>query len=191
MDSADFVLDAGEHVALVGPNGAGKSTLVRALLGLHPISSGTLELDGRVANSKSSWRHIRSRTAWIPQRQGRSEFPLPGRELLMSSRDYGAAEAAAERLGVVDFLDRPLHTLSGGQLQRMFLARALGQVGAGAGLIVADEPSASLDFDGQETIADLLFEQRATILVVSHSRTLLSRCDRIIEIAAGRVRTEA
>jgi ABC-type lipoprotein export system ATPase subunit len=83
---------------------------------------------------------------------------------------------------------RPLHALSGGQLQRVFLARALGSLAAGAGLLLADEPTAALDFDGQVKVAEVLRTLPATMLVVTHDRTMAARCDRVMEMAGGRLR---
>lgn len=112
-------------------------------------------------------------------------FPLLGAELLASSTAPGAAAEAADRLGVAELTQRPLHTLSGGQLQRMYLARAIGCVAAGAQVLLADEPTAALDFDGQEEAADVLTSLPVTLVVVTHDRTLAERCDRVLEMAAG------
>ena len=98
-----------------------------------------------------------------------------------------AAEAAA-RLGVGQLTGRPLHTLSGGQLQRMYLARAMGCVAAGAQVLLADEPTAALDFAGQDEAADVLASLPVTLIVVTHDRALADRCDRVLEMAAGRLR---
>ena len=84
--------------------------------------------------------------------------------------------------------DRPLHALSGGQLQRVFLARALGSIAGGAGLLLADEPTAALDFGGQAAVATVIAAQQVTVLVVTHDRTMASHCGRVIEMANGRAR---
>jgi ABC-type lipoprotein export system ATPase subunit len=94
----------------------------------------------------------------------------------------------ATRLGVGEFVGRPLDTLSGGQLQRMHLARAAGCVAAGASVVLADEPTAALDFAGQEEAADVLTELPVTLIVVTHDRAMARRCDRVLEMAAGRLR---
>ncbi|MFE3053350.1 metal ABC transporter ATP-binding protein [Nocardia sp. NPDC059239] len=184
----DLVVEPGERVALTGTNGSGKTTLLRALLGLHPVSSGAIAVDGDRARSARDWDRRRTVAAWIPQRQTSGRFPLLARELLVSSGDLGAALEAGERLGVADFADRPLDTLSGGQLQRMYLARAVGCVAAGARLLLADEPTAALDFAGQAEAAELLVALPVTVLVVTHDRTLADRCDRVLEMADGRLR---
>jgi zinc transport system ATP-binding protein len=112
---------------------------------------------------------------------------------LLASAGTGAdaARAAADRLGVRGLGIRPLHTLSGGQLQRAFLARALGCVAAGARVLFADEPSAALDFDGQDQVASLLAGLPVTVVVISHDRSVTRACDRVTEMAAGRLRVVA
>jgi zinc transport system ATP-binding protein len=88
-------------------------------------------------------------------------------------------------------IERPLHALSGGQLQRVFLARALGSLAGGAGLLLADEPTAALDFDGQAAVAEALRELPATVLVVTHDRAMADRCQRVVEMAGGQLREVA
>ncbi|MEU6483572.1 ATP-binding cassette domain-containing protein [Streptomyces sp. NPDC046887] len=197
VDGVDLEIAAGERVALTGTNGSGKSTLLRAVLGLHRHSGGTIRVGGREAGSSAEWAWRRRACAWIPQKPATGRFPLLGRELLESGdrldgSERGAAvrEAveAAGRLGVAEVLDRPLDTLSGGQLQRMYLARALGCVAAGAQVLLADEPTAALDFAGQEDAAQVLVELPVTLLIVTHDRALAERCDRVLEMAAGRLR---
>jgi ABC-type Mn2+/Zn2+ transport system ATPase subunit len=184
----DLTVRPGERVALTGTNGSGKTTLLRAVLGLHPLRGGSIEVDGRRARSAKDWEHRRRVVAWIPQRHAAGRFPLLANELLASSGAADEAGAAAERLGVAALTDRPLHTLSGGQLQRMYLARALGCVAGQAGLLLADEPTAALDFAGQVDAADLLCSLPVTLLVVTHDRALVDRCDRVLEMADGRSR---
>lgn len=179
---------AGERVALTGTNGSGKTTLLRAVLGLHRVRAGSIAVDGHVVRTAQDLDRRRRAVAWIPQRQNPGRFPLLARELLHSSGAYADASAAARRLGVGTCVDRPLHTLSGGQLQRMYLARALGCVRAGAGVLLADEPTAALDFAGQAEAAELLTELPVTLLVVTHDRALATRCDRVLEMADGRLR---
>jgi zinc transport system ATP-binding protein len=191
VDGVDLHVDAGEHVALTGSNGSGKTTLLRAILGLHPLASGTIELGGRHATNSAGWAERRRRIAWVPQRLAPGRFPLLVHELLASSGQFACALDAAELLNVVELADRPLHTLSGGQLQRVFLARALGCLKAGATVLLADEPTAALDFDAQEAVARLLAGIQATIVVVSHDRAMTAVCDRQVEMAAGRIRTAA
>jgi len=188
VDEVSFDIQPHEHVALIGSNGSGKTTLLRAILGLHPLSSGHIRLDGISAHSSADWEKCRSRIAWMPQRQATGRFPLLVHELLESSSDPASALLHARNLAVGELLYRPLHALSGGQLQRVFLARALGSISGGAGLLLADEPTAALDFDGQARVAEILRSLPVTVLVVTHDRAMADRCDRVAEMAGGRLR---
>ncbi|MFE3474431.1 metal ABC transporter ATP-binding protein [Streptomyces bacillaris] len=188
VSDVDLVIAAGERVALTGTNGSGKTTLLRAVLGLHRQVSGSIAVGGRETGSPAAWAWRRRACAWIPQKPATGRFPLLGSELLASSTAPVEAGEAASRLGVGDLIGRPLHTLSGGQLQRMYLARAIGCVAAGAQVLLADEPTAALDFDGQEEAADVLTSLPVTLVVVTHDRALADRCDRVLEMAAGRLR---
>lgn len=188
VDGVRLCLQPGEHVALIGSNGSGKTTLLRAILGLHPVSAGRMTLDGKEVVSPADWRAHRQRITWMPQRQATGQFPLLVRELLASSASATTAIASAHELGVSQLLPRPLHALSGGQLQRVFLARALGSLAGGAGLLLADEPTAALDFDGQAQVAEVLRGLPATMLVVTHDRAMAARCHRVAEMAGGRLR---
>ncbi|MGQ0776227.1 MAG: metal ABC transporter ATP-binding protein [Pseudonocardiales bacterium] len=189
VDGVDLQVAAGEHVALTGTNGSGKTTLLRAALGLHPLAGGTVSMEGPPPRSRADWTRRRREVAWVPQRLAPGRFPLLVDELLDSAgAGADAARSAADRLGVGGLSARPLHTLSGGQLQRAFLARALGCVEAGARVLFADEPSAALDFEGQEQVASLLAGLPVTVVVVSHDRAVAAACDRVAEMAAGRLR---
>ncbi|MEU6985215.1 ABC transporter ATP-binding protein [Streptomyces sp. NPDC046324] len=184
----DLEIAAGERVALTGTNGSGKSTLLRAVLGLHRQVSGSIRVGGRGAAAPAEWAWRRRACAWIPQKPAAGRFPLLSEELLTSGGAAAEAVEAAGRLGVAQLRQRPLHTLSGGQLQRMYLARAMGCVAAGAQVLLADEPTAALDFEGQDEAADALTSLPVTLIVVTHDRALAERCDRVLEMAAGRLR---
>jgi zinc transport system ATP-binding protein len=187
VDRAALRIAPGERVALIGGNGSGKTTLLRALLGLHRDAEGQLRLDGA---QPGDWRWWRRRIAFIPQRQGGGRLPLLVDELIASGGvpDPEAAVEAAARAGVRDILRRPLASLSGGQLQRAWLARAFACVAGGAGLLLADEPTAALDFAGREQISALLAGMPVSALIVTHDLALARLCDRIVEIAGGRLR---
>ena len=191
VNEVDLCLEPGEHVALVGSNGSGKTTLMRAILGLHPLAGGQILLDNTDANTPRTWQERRNRIAWMPQRQSTGQFPLLVRELLDSSQAPNQAFSAARDLGLNELLERPLHALSGGQLQRVYLARALGSLAGGAGLLMADEPTAALDFDGQIKVSEVLRNVASTVIVVTHDRAMADRCQRVVEMAGGRVREVA
>lgn len=188
VHEVDLDIPPGERTALTGTNGSGKTTLMRAVLGLHRRVEGQILVGGSSAGSAAEWALRRKVCAWIPQKPASGRFPLLAGELLASSGARTEAEEAAAKLGVGPLADRPLGTLSGGQLQRMYLARAVGCVAAGAGVLLADEPTAALDFAGQEEAADVLLSLPVTVVVVTHDRALADRCDRVLEMAAGRLR---
>ncbi|MEU9996240.1 metal ABC transporter ATP-binding protein [Streptomyces sp. NPDC048370] len=188
VSGVDLEIAAGERVALTGTNGSGKTTLLRAVLGLHRPVSGSILVGGRGTGSPAGLAWRRRACAWIPQKPAAGRFPLLAAELLASGGAAPEAVEAAARLGVAQLGERPVHTLSGGQLQRMYLARAMGCVAAGAQVLLADEPTAALDFEGQEEAADALTSLPVTLIVVTHDRALAERCDRVLEMAAGRLR---
>ncbi|QTZ95819.1 ABC transporter ATP-binding protein [Streptomyces auratus AGR0001] len=188
VQGVDLDVAAGERIALTGTNGSGKTTLLRAVLGLHRRVDGEILVGGRGTRTAAEWAWRRRACAWIPQRPAAGRFPLLAGELLASSGSAAEAAEAAGRLGVGMMADRPLSSLSGGQLQRMHLARAVGCVAAGAGVLLADEPTAALDFAGQEEAAELLTGLPVTLLMVTHDRAMAARCDRTWEMAAGRLR---
>ena len=185
---ATLVVRAGEHIALIGGNGSGKTTFLRAVMGFHREYSGHIAIGGRTVASRGNHPWVYRAIAWMPQRQATGAFPLLVHELLDSSLDPVAARQAAIDLAMEPFLTRNLSTLSGGQLQRVFLSRALGSLTGGAQLLVADEPTAALDFAGQQAMARLLTESAQTMLVVTHDRALIERCDRVYEMAGGQMR---
>jgi zinc transport system ATP-binding protein len=186
--AVDLDVAAGEHIALTGANGSGKTTLLRAALGLHPLASGVISVGGSAPRNAADWAIRRRQVAWVPQRLAPGRFPLLVDELLESGGHLDAARDAAARLGVAGLGSRTLQTLSGGQLQKVFLARALGAVAAGARALFADEPTAALDFDGQDQVATILARLPVTVIVVSHDRAMSRACDRVAEMAAGRLR---
>ncbi|ARX87085.1 MULTISPECIES: ABC transporter ATP-binding protein [Streptomyces] len=188
VDDVHLEVAAGERVALTGTNGSGKSTLLRAVLGLHRPASGSILVGGRGTASAADRGWRRRACAWVPQKPAAGRFPLLAGELLDSGGAPDEAAEAARGLGVDALRRQPLDTLSGGQLQRMYLARAIGCVAAGAGVLLADEPTAALDFAGQEEAAAALTALPVTLVVVTHDRALASRCDRVLDMAAGRLR---
>jgi zinc transport system ATP-binding protein len=188
VHDVDLTVEPGQRVALTGTNGSGKTTLLRAVLGLHQAATGVVEVGDHQAGNAAGWARRRLDAAWIPQRQTAGRFPLLAGELLESSGAPAEANDAAMELGAGELRGRPLDTLSGGQLQRMYLARAMGCIAAGAGLLLADEPTAALDFAGQADAARLLTSLPVTVLVVTHDRAVVERCERVLEMAAGRLR---
>jgi len=173
LQHVDFAIRPGEIVTVVGPNGSGKSTLIRALLGM-------------IAPSKGQVRRVPGlRVGYVPQRLHLDpSLPLTVARFLRLKRQLSAAQIAAllERVGVPNLSERSMATLSGGQFQRVLLARAL----AGSPqLLVLDEPTQGLDQPGTAAFYRLIEEVRATlgcaVLSVSHDlHVVMSASDRVV-----------
>jgi manganese/zinc/iron transport system ATP- binding protein len=172
----DAVFPAGRLCAIVGPNGAGKSTLLRAALGLVPVDSGTVLVDG------ASGAAALDRVAYVPQRESVDwDFPITVAEVVAMGRyrsvgwfrrvgraDRALAQECLDRVGMGAYGRRQIGQLSGGQRQRVFLARALAQR---APVLLMDEPFAGIDARTQADLLDLLGELRAagtSVVVVHH-----------------------
>src|SRR5205823_5048156 len=153
VDGVSFTAPAGRVTAIAGPNGSGKSTLVRALLGRVPLAGGHILFDGRDSREYPA-RELAARVAVVTQRE-EPAFPLAAREYVALGRyphaprwgggraaDDEVVDAAMERAQVAVLADRRTDELSGGEWQRLRLARALAQQGAA---IVLDEPTTFLD----------------------------------------------
>lgn len=165
LDQVSLIVRPGEIVCLIGPNGAGKTTLLRLLLGLMSPSS------GRVA------RRPRLRVGYMPQRIVVDEIlPLTVRRFVGLSGPVGEARirAALAEAGVPQLIDRPVQAVSGGEMQRVLLARALVR---DPELLVLDEPAQGVDVSGQgeiyELIARLRRERGCGVLLVSHDLHLV------------------
>jgi iron complex transport system ATP-binding protein len=198
LRGADLSLDRGELVAIVGPNGAGKSTLVRAVSGLQPFSAGEVRWSGRVLPGLRG-RELARLRAFVPQRMpvppgvgvreavtiGRSSHLRPLRRL--QGEDREAIEAALERAGALAFAERPLTTLSGGELQRVQIAIGLAQQ---APVLIADEPTSQLDLGAAVGIATLLrglADEGLAVLLVVHDLALAAAvADRVVVVSEGR-----
>lgn len=170
LDRVSFEVTRGDYVGVVGPNGAGKTTLLRAMLGLAPIESGSVEFGTDVAPGR------RLRIGYLPQSFSLplARFPASVREIVETARpdaDAGSAavQAAIEAVGLAALQHRPVGMLSGGERQRLLLARALA---AEPELLVMDEPTTALDPAFREQFYHLLDEwntrRGTTILLVTH-----------------------
>lgn len=193
-------LDAprGTFTAVVGPNGSGKSTLVRALLGRVAMSAGTIRVDG-VDVTRMPPRDLARRVAVVVQRE-EPAFPMRAAEYVALGRAPHAGAwgtdphempsiiEAATTAGVRDLLDRRTDALSGGEWQRLRLARALAQQADG---LVLDEPTTFLDIAHEMAVFELLAtmaHRGRAVLAVSHQLNLVSRfADRVVLLSHGRV----
>jgi ABC-type multidrug transport system fused ATPase/permease subunit len=196
LDGFDLTIPAGSSLAIVGQNGAGKTTLAKLLCRLYDPQSGAIEVDGLDLRDLDldAWRR---RVAAVFQDFIRFELPLRDNVAPAGAPD-DAIRAALEAAGAADLagLDTPLARgypggtdLSGGQWQRIALARALCAVHVGAGLVLLDEPTAQLDVRGEAEIFDrILTATRATTtILISHRFSTVRHADRICVLEHGRV----
>jgi iron complex transport system ATP-binding protein len=199
LDRVDLTVAAGEWVTIIGPNGAGKSTLLRAVGGLLP-HTGEVSLFG-TPNARLR-RRDRARlvatvvqSPTVPSGMAVLEYVLLGRTPYIpplgreSAADVAAAHAVLRLLDLAGFADRRLVTLSGGERQRVYLARALAQ---GAGLLLLDEPTSSLDIGHQQDVLELVDrlrnERGLTVVATMHDLSVAGEyADRLVLLAGGRV----
>ncbi len=199
VNGVSFHALRGRVTAVVGPNGSGKSTLVRALLGRIATTGGRITLDGAPLDALQR-RRIAQQMAVVPQRE-EPVFPLDVREYValgrhphggpFSGRDAADREAiarAVERAAVAEFLDRTTDALSGGEWQRVRIARALAQGGTA---LVLDEPTTFLDIAHEMAVFELLdslAREGLAVLLVSHQLNLVARfADHIVLMHRGAV----
>jgi ATP-binding cassette, subfamily B, bacterial len=201
----DLTITAGSSLAIVGGNGAGKTTLVKLLARLQEPGAGTIRVDGTPLDDfdPAAWRR---RLAVIFQDFVRYELPAAdnvgfgGVDLLGDERALETAAARAGALAIVQRLpagwDTPLNRqytggaeLSGGEWQRIALARALFAVEAGAGILVLDEPTANLDVRAEAALFDdfLDLTRGLTTILISHRFSTVRHADRICVLEGGRV----
>ncbi|HXL06933.1 MAG TPA: ABC transporter ATP-binding protein [Gemmatimonadales bacterium] len=199
LESVSLELPAGELHAVLGPNGSGKTTLVRAALGLVPLVAGEVEILGRPAHTWSR-RALARLVGVLPQRED-NLFPQRVRETVLLGRyphlslfggvgatDRAAVDGALAACDAADLADRWLWTLSGGEYQRVRLARALAQEPR---LLVLDEPTASLDLRHEmelfELVRTLVDAQGLGVLMITHHVNLAARfADRVLLLSEGR-----
>ena len=185
LDGVSFEVERDEFACLVGPNGGGKTTFLKAALGLLPLAAGSLEILG------TSPRAARPRVGYVPQVKGFNRtFParvveviaasLLGRwPLWLAPSQREQAQAVLTRVGGQHLLESPLAGLSGGELQRVFLARALANAPE---LLLLDEPTAGVDARGRgeflELLAGIAKGGRLAVVLVTHNAGAVRRLAR-------------
>jgi len=193
-------VERGELLTIIGPNGAGKTTLLETINGLLP-SEGVVEVLG--LSVREHGRSLRRRIGYVPQ-----DFMVePGTPFLakdvvamgrvgkvgplrpLREEDWEVIWAVMEALGIAELANRPVGKLSGGQQQKVMIARALAKEPE---LLLLDEPFSSLDAKARATVCELLEELRGergvTVLVVTHDLSAIpDGCERLILINGGRI----
>jgi len=199
----DLTITQPQLAAVCGPNGAGKSTLIKAVLGLVPMASGSVQVFGKPVSA------VRKRIGYVPQRESVDwDFPVSVLDVVLMGT-YGQlgwirrpgktqrqwARQCLEKVGLVQYERQQIGQLSGGQQQRVFLARALAQK---ADIYFMDEPMAGVDAATERMIFEVLQELRAegkTIIAVHHDlRTVPEYFDYVVLlnvrlVAAGPLET--
>jgi iron complex transport system ATP-binding protein len=197
---ADLRIGAGERVALVGPNGAGKSSLLRAMTGVLPPRTGTVELLGEPVERVH--RRTLARTVAVVPEVADLPFAMPVDEVVALGRlpheppltglrpaDVAAIDGAIDRVGIGHLRHRDVRELSMGERQLVFIAVAVAQA---APILVLDEPTAHLDIRHQVDVMELLVELNrrdgTTIIAVLHDLALAAHFfPRVVVLAGGRV----
>lgn len=197
LHSVNCEMQAGEAVAIVGPSGSGKSTLLGILAGLDTPSSGEVHMlgqsltdldeDARAQLRAGSVGFVFQSFQLLPGLSALENVMLP----LELRQQPDAQNLATDMLTAVGLMDRADHLplqLSGGEQQRVALARAFVSEPR---LLFADEPTGNLDAETGETVVELMFNMRsqmgAALVLVTHDMTLAERCDRRLQMTAGRL----
>lgn len=196
LDGLDLRVEEGEFVALVGPSGCGKSTLLHLLAALEPPDAGRILVAGHDLASEHDLPHYRARHVGIvfqlhnllPNLTAAENVQMPMFELGISRRER--RERAGRLLALVGMeghgTQRPAE-LSGGERQRVAIARALANE---PGVLLADEPTGSLDSEAGRRVLELLDQIRGskgtTLLLVTHDVSVAARADRIVRMLDGR-----
>jgi len=197
VDHINLTVSRGESVAIVGASGAGKSTLLALLAGLDLPTAGEawldgsnlteLDEDGRAAVRARRVGFVFQSFHLVPSLTALENVMLP-LELAGDRSARDAAMAVLDRVGLSRRIHHYPRQLSGGERQRVAIARAFV---AKPVILFADEPTGNLDASTGKRIADLLFslnaEEGATLVLVTHDRSLAKRCDRIIQLEEGRI----
>lgn len=197
LHGIDLAVPAGTSVALLGASGSGKSSLMAVLSGLERASGGQVHVAGADFGAMGEDDLARARRGRIgivlqafhllPTMTALENVAVP-MELAGVADAFARAEAELASVGLGHRLHHYPTQLSGGEQQRVAIARALAGRPA---LVFADEPTGNLDRATGHAIMDLLFERRAatqaTLLVITHDPALAERCDRVVELADGRI----
>lgn len=193
LKHVSFEVQKGEFVGLIGPNGGGKTTLLKLLIGFLRPWKGSISIFGKAATNYPNG------IGYVPQAlHCDKEFPISVMDLVLGGRlsklpwwgkfskqDREVAMSALEQVKLTDFCNRPFGTLSGGQAQRVLIARALAQEPE---VLFLDEPMASVDIQAEADICDVLntLQKNLTILMVTHDiRAVIQQVKRVLCVQGG------
>ncbi len=200
LNEVSLEVKSGEMLGLIGPNGAGKSTLIRAVSGIIPVESGSVHTNGTDLLALSTMQRAR-RLAVVPQAVSLPpaysvwETVLLGRTPYLnflgqiSRRDEQVARQALTRVDALELADRRVGELSGGEKQRVLLARALAQ---STPILLLDEPTVHLDLQHQvdlmETVRSLAHMEKLAVLIALHDLNLAAQyADRLALLVEGKI----
>ncbi len=200
LHNVNLDVASGEVLALIGPNGAGKSTLIRATSGVIPIASGGVRTNGDEFHSltpmqRAKFLAVVPQAVSLPPAFTARETVLMGRTPYLgflgqtSTLDEQIARSALERVHALELADRRVGELSGGEAQRVLLARALCQ---STPILLLDEPTAHLDLQYQvsllDLVCDLAHHDHLAVLIALHDLNLAARyADRVALMVAGEI----
>lgn len=193
LNDVSFEVAQGECIGVIGPNGGGKSTLLKLLTGILKPQQGQIKLFGLPL--KEAFPMI----AYVPQTLGfDKQFPISVKEVVLGGRlsqlnwlglyqkkDYQIVEESLARVGLSSFIDKSFSTLSGGQAQRVLIARALASKPK---LMLLDEPTASVDQQAESDILELLksLQHEITFMLVTHDlNQAVNQVDRLLVVQKG------
>jgi ABC-type Mn2+/Zn2+ transport system ATPase subunit len=195
LEDISFYIPKGEFVCLCGPNGAGKSTFLKAVLGLCKRTSGTMTVYGEPLEK------AQRKVGYVPQRKSfQRDFPATSVETIVANlrgkwplsvheAEREKARKALQRVGGEHLLEKPLAGLSGGETQRVFVARAMVTDPV---LLILDEPTAGVDVRGRAELLEVLAaisasDELAAILVTHNLAAIARTAERIVYLEAGRL----
>lgn len=201
LKGIDVAISNGEAVSVVGPSGSGKTTLLMVIAGLEAATGGSVQVASQSLNGLSEdelavFRRDNIGIVFqsfhlIPAMTALENVAVP-LELRGTGDAFELARKQLDRVGLDHRLDHYPGQLSGGEQQRVAMARALA---AGARIILADEPTGNLDQETGHTIMDLLFDLQSdgetTLVLVTHDPNLAARCSRTIEIRDGLIHADS
>jgi ABC-type Mn2+/Zn2+ transport system ATPase subunit len=197
IDMLNLKVGKGEHVFIKGSNGVGKTTLLKSILGLEKITSGSVQVGEFIVGSKD-WNRNRSVTGYVHQEMVKNNFPISAAEVveiglagqqLNQTEIFHRIEIAMRRTGCFHLAKRSYHELSGGEKQRVNIARCICQQ---AKVLLFDEPTSFLDMGAKDEMHELLIElwinEAPTAIIVSHDEHWMNKFNcRIYELLNGKI----